>query len=100
VQLLKGTIHQVKHPFPAGKLPVRGLFRSTCMMLGSAAMANVRRIQHYLVEKQRDENRKDGAEQRVKDAQDRQKFSFSVFLTMLSISLKSVFSPSQLCFGS
>jgi len=41
---IEGTVHQVKHPFPAGKLPVRGLFRITCMMVGSAAMANVRRI--------------------------------------------------------
>lgn len=38
----------VKHPFPAGKLPVRGKFRVTCMLIGSAAVANIRRIQRYL----------------------------------------------------
>jgi len=96
---IEGTVHQVKHPFPAGKLPVRGLFRVACMMVGSAAMANVRRIHHYWVEKQKDENRKEGAEQGSKEAQDRQEFSFSGFLTMLFSSLKRVVSLSELCFG-
>lgn len=45
---VEATIHQVKHPFPASKLPVRGRFRVTCMMIGSAMMANVSRIQRYL----------------------------------------------------
>jgi len=45
---VESTIRQVKHPFPASKLPVRGRFRVTCMMIGSAMMANVSRIQRYL----------------------------------------------------
>jgi hypothetical protein len=45
---VEATMRSVKHPFPSGKLPVRGQFRVTCMMLGSAAMANVRRIGRYL----------------------------------------------------
>jgi len=45
---VESTIRQVKHPFPASKLPVRGHFRVTCMMIGSAMMANVSRIQRYL----------------------------------------------------
>jgi hypothetical protein len=45
---VESTIRQVKHPFPASKLPVRGRFRVTCMMIGSAMMANVNRIQRYL----------------------------------------------------
>ncbi len=48
---VEGTMHEVKHPFPSGKLPVRGLFRMTVLMVSSAAMANVRRIQHYLERK-------------------------------------------------
>jgi hypothetical protein len=38
-------VRSVKHPFRAGKLPVRGKFRVACMLLRSAAMTNVRRIQ-------------------------------------------------------
>ena len=44
---VESTVRSVKHPFPAGKLPVRGLFRITCLIVASAAMTNVRRIQRY-----------------------------------------------------
>jgi hypothetical protein len=45
---IEATIRSVKLPFPASKLPVRGSFRMSCLLIGSAAMTNVRRIQHYL----------------------------------------------------
>lgn len=45
---VEATVRSVKHAFPAGKLPVRGLFRVACMVIGSAAVTNVRRIQRYL----------------------------------------------------
>ena len=44
---VEATVRQVKHPFPAGKLPVRGQFRVTCMVIGSAILSNIRRIQRY-----------------------------------------------------
>jgi len=52
---VEATVRSVKHPFPAGKLPVRGKFRVACMMIGSAAVSNVRRIQRYLVAKSKAE---------------------------------------------
>ena len=48
---IESTVRQVKHPFPAGKLPVRGLFRVASMVIGSALMTNIRRIQQFRVEK-------------------------------------------------
>jgi hypothetical protein len=45
---IEATIRSVKLPFPASKLPVRGSFRMSCLLIGSAAMINVRRIQRYL----------------------------------------------------
>jgi len=48
---VEATMRSVKHPFPAGKLPVRGQFRVTCMAIASAATTNVRRIQCYLTAK-------------------------------------------------
>ena len=48
---VEATMRSVKHPFPAGKLPVRGQFRVTCMAIASAATANVRRIQRYQMSK-------------------------------------------------
>jgi hypothetical protein len=50
---VEATVRSVKHPFPAGKLPVRGQFRVTCMMIASAAMTNVLRIQRFLAAKSR-----------------------------------------------
>jgi len=53
---VEATVRQVKHPFPAGKLPVRGKFRVSCMVIGSAVITNIRRIQCYLEAKIRLEN--------------------------------------------
>ena len=44
---VEATVRSVKHPFRQGKLPVRGLFRVTCMLIASAAMVNVRRIHRF-----------------------------------------------------
>jgi len=45
---IEATVRAVKHPFPKGELPVRGKFRVCYMMIGSAAVNNVRQIQRYL----------------------------------------------------
>jgi hypothetical protein len=45
---VEATVRSVKLPFPEAQLPVRGKFRVACMLVGSAAVANVRRIQRYL----------------------------------------------------
>jgi hypothetical protein len=95
---IEGTVHQVKHPFPAGKLPVRGLFRVTCMMVASAAMANVRRIHCYKLRKQKDENQENRVGQGRKGAQDHKRFSFSLFLTSFPVSFKRAFTLSMFCF--
>jgi len=47
----EGTIREVKHPYPGNKLPVRGLFRMTALMVSSTGMTNVRQISHYLERK-------------------------------------------------
>ena len=43
----EATVRCIKHPFPTAKSPVRGLFRMTCLVVTSAVMTNVRRIQRY-----------------------------------------------------
>jgi hypothetical protein len=45
---VEATVRCVKLSYPDAQLPVRGKFRVTCMMIGSSAMTNVRRIQRYL----------------------------------------------------
>lgn len=44
---VEATVRSVKHPFRAGKLPVRGQFRMTAMLIASAIHVNVRRIWRY-----------------------------------------------------
>jgi hypothetical protein len=44
---VEATMRTIKHPFPAGKLPVRGLFRVTSLIVESALMVNVRSILRY-----------------------------------------------------
>jgi hypothetical protein len=57
---IEATMRSVKHPFPAGKLPVRGRFRVTCMVIGSAFMINIRRIHQYLESRKEPENAPSG----------------------------------------
>jgi hypothetical protein len=79
---VEATVRQVKHPFPASKLPVRGRFRVTCMIIASAAMVNVRRIQSYLMAKIKQEKLENGALAQQKCSQEQQGVSFFAFLTM------------------
>ena len=44
---VEATMRSAKHPFPAGKLPVRGIFRVTSMMIASVLHINMRRIWKY-----------------------------------------------------
>jgi len=52
---VEATVRAVKHPFPKGKLPVRGKFRMFGMLIGSATMNNVRQIQRHLMRKKQSE---------------------------------------------
>jgi hypothetical protein len=45
---IEATVRSVKHPFPGGKLPVRGRIRISMLLIGSCAMTNVRRIHRYV----------------------------------------------------
>lgn len=45
---VEATIRAVKLPFPRGKLPVRGRFRMFYLMIGLAAINNVKQIHRYL----------------------------------------------------
>jgi len=48
---VEATVRAVKHPFGNGKVPVRGQPRVSMVMIGSAAMNNVRQITRYLASK-------------------------------------------------
>jgi len=44
---VEAAMRSLKQPFPAGKLPVRGKFRMTCLIISSAMFVNVRKISKY-----------------------------------------------------
>lgn len=46
---VEATVRSIKHPFGNDKVPVRGQPRVSIVILGSAAMSNLRRIHRYLV---------------------------------------------------
>ena len=96
---IEGTVREVKHPFPASKLPVRGLFRVTCLMVGSAAMTNVRRIHHYWEEKRKDERRKMAAEVGAKVSPEQPGYSFSLLLKALLTGKRSFMPLSKAYLG-
>lgn len=96
---VEATMRLVKHPFPAGKLPVRGQFRMTCMLIGSAAMINVRRIQRFLDDKNRQEKQKNEVQKEQKRAHERQSVllfaSVKTFIEHWVMPMR----PQKLCFG-
>ncbi|MFZ3151066.1 MAG: transposase [Anaerolineaceae bacterium] len=75
---VEATVRQVKHPFPASKLPVRGRFRVFCMVIGSAMITNVRRIQRYLESKTKLENEQMKAQREQECSQEQPAVSFFV----------------------
>lgn len=68
---IEATMRSLKHPFPNGKLPVRGRIRMSMLLVGSAAMTNVRRIHRYLTGKLRPAAAKQAAQAEVNAGQAR-----------------------------
>jgi len=83
---IEATIHQVKHPYPASKLPVRGKFRVTCMVIGSALLSNVRRIQAYLETKKKLENGQMKVQERQECSDEQPMISFFASLNAIFFS--------------
>jgi hypothetical protein len=96
---IEGTVREVKHPYPTGKLPVRGLFRMTCLMVGSAAMTNVRRIHHYWEEKRKEERQNMAAERDAKGAPEQPAPSFFSYLKRLVSGQSSFMALPKACLG-
>src|SRR5664280_476640 len=94
---VEATMRSVKHAFPAGKLPVRGKFRVTCMIIASAAITNVRRIQRYLVAKTKLDNEQTKALKGQECAQGQLPVLFFASLKAIWKGLLMTFSLQLLC---
>jgi hypothetical protein len=89
-------VRSVKHPFPVGKLPVRGKFSVACMLIGSAAMSNVRRIQHYLESKMKAENREINPSRAGNSTQERSGVSIFAFAKAALVAFRNPAKPLKL----
>lgn len=81
---VEATVRSVKHRYPHAQVPVRGRFRVACLMTGSAALINVRRIQRYLLDKME-------AESGNKDTQSSQNSVPNAFLDSFSAFAQTIF---------
>jgi hypothetical protein len=90
---VESTVRQVKHPFSASKLPVRGQFRVSCMIIGSAMMSNIRRIQRCLEAKTRIENEQITEENNQNKQRDAKRELFDSFLSSLISCFHGLISP-------
>jgi hypothetical protein len=88
---VEATVRSIKHPFGNGKVPVRGQPRVSIVMLGSAAMSNVRRIHRYLVGQEEAKRAKKSDENEARRGQQVPGGSlFPSFLVPLRHSLRSI----------
>jgi hypothetical protein len=53
---VEATVGALKRPFHNDKVPVRGLLRLHQVLIGSAVMVNIRRIQRHLAEKRKEKH--------------------------------------------
>jgi len=93
---VEATVRSIKHPFPAGKLPVRGKFRVACLLIGSAAVSNVRRIQRYLQAKAKDERSQGEAPSAEKSTRKQAGDSFFAFISITLAALTGLVRPKLL----
>lgn len=56
---VEAAMRSIKHPFSAEKLPVRGIVRVRDLLVGSAAMVNIRRITRYKQDKNHSKSEKE-----------------------------------------
>jgi hypothetical protein len=88
---IEATVRSIKHPFGNGKVPVRGQPRVSVVMLGSAAMSNVRRIHRYLVGLEEAKRAKKSDEKEARQGQPTPGSSlFASFLLRLRSSLRPI----------
>ena len=96
---VEASVRSLKHPFGNGKLPVRGRFRMTCMLLASASMVNLRRIWKYQQHKEKQGDQKSGLENLRKDTVSAQVDLFLAFFQKRLLAFRRSLSALDSCFN-
>ena len=79
---VEATVRSVKHPFGNGKVSVRGKARVSMIVIGSAAMGNVRRIYRYQIARRKAEEVEKARQKEI--TRDRQLPITSLFVSCLA----------------
>ena len=93
------SVRSLKHPFGNGKLPVRGRFRMSCMLLASASMVNLRRIWKYQQHKKKHGDQKSGLQNLRKDTVSGQVDLFLSFFQKRLLAFRRSLSALDSCFN-
>ncbi len=96
---VESTVRSVKCPFPAGKLPVRGLFRVTCMVIGSSAVVNLKRIHRYMQAKMKAEEQQKKTSEQQDCAQEGTSISIFSFVKDVLAAFFGQLQPQRLLIG-
>ena len=96
---VEASVRSLKHPFGNGKLPVRGRFRMTWMLLASASMVNLRRIWKYQQHKEKRGDQKSGLENLRMDTVSAQVDLFLSFFQKRLLAFRRSLSALDSCFN-
>jgi hypothetical protein len=97
---VEATVRAVKHPFRNDKVPVRGKPRVSMVMIGAAAMNNVRQINRYQKSQNQAGGTKREAQKTAGSAQEQPVSSFFTFLWSLfqsRLGLANLLQPAWAC---
>jgi hypothetical protein len=96
---VEASMRSLKYPFRAGKLPVRGKFRVTSMLIGSASISNMRRIQRYQQARSKTETAQQVASGADKCTQEQAGDSFWAFVKTTLAAFSGLARPKLLAVG-
>ena len=96
---VEASVRSLKHPFGNGKLPVRGRFRMTCMLLDSASMVNLWRMWKYQQRKEKQGDQKSGLENLRMDTVSAQVDLFLSFFQKRLLAFRRSLSALDSCFN-
>jgi hypothetical protein len=97
--VVEATMRSIKHPLPADKLPVPEMFRVDFMLISSATVRNVRRIQRYLQTKAKDEIAQPAALGAEKRTQEQAGCSILTFVRTILAAFSGLARPKMLAVG-
>jgi hypothetical protein len=93
---VEATVRSLKHPFAGGKAPVRGRFRVASMVIGVAAVVNIKRLHRALRGRSRPREALQGQVKGVENRKQGQTGEANSFLHLLQQAYIALLSPAAM----